>query len=372
MKKVFKNKKFLIYIACVLILAILIVGGIWLFKREPADSKVTSEQKETKNNYIAYIKINPLVKLELSQTCKNNNCSEPIITNYNLINDDAKEMYKDIDFKDKSLLDIIPILADTVYNNGINFNNISIQTDWKDIYSKEEIEKAITDSSTQNNKYKVIIDIEKDINESEIAVDNVKTKEFKTNRVAAVATLNFNHDYIKTSNNAIIYTVIVNDGRIADNTIGVPYTIKLFGSEEDINNIDTNKLDLVVDLNDYTGGNHNGCGYYDVRPTLYNINENIYYTIEPSTFKLDVWHWYIVNINNINKQELNNFLNSNNCSHYFVDFQMDDFPVARCSSNKYEGCHWLMKKETTSNEIINFASNWFGAKYIDVNWTFQY
>ena len=61
MKKIVKNKKILIYAITTLILISLIVGGIFFFSK---DNEEKTQNKETINNYVAYVKINPLIKIE--------------------------------------------------------------------------------------------------------------------------------------------------------------------------------------------------------------------------------------------------------------------------------------------------------------------
>ena len=89
MKKIVKNKKILICVITTLILISLIVGGIFLFSK---DDEEKTQNKETTNNYVAYIKINPSIKIEYSQTCNEITCNDPIVTKYELINEDAKNI----------------------------------------------------------------------------------------------------------------------------------------------------------------------------------------------------------------------------------------------------------------------------------------
>jgi len=159
MKEFFKNKKVLIGIASVLIVAIVITGSILLFKgnKEAKDNK----QDETTSNYVAYIKINPSIKLGYSQTCKNNECENPIVTEYELINEDAKKIFKDIDLLDnnKELYNVIDLITNTVKDNGVNFSEVEILSNWNNI--KEYIET----SSNNNSMYNVNTKNDKDLKE---------------------------------------------------------------------------------------------------------------------------------------------------------------------------------------------------------------
>ncbi len=133
MKDFLKNKKVLIGIASVLILAILIVGSIFLFKDNKKDNKENKLLKE--QTYTMYVKINPLVKLTFKETyyeCSYVNddgkeektiCSdkEDNIMEYTLINDDAKDIYNTIDFKGKTVLEALIVLCDVARDNKVAF-----------------------------------------------------------------------------------------------------------------------------------------------------------------------------------------------------------------------------------------------------------
>lgn len=124
-------------------------------------------------SYIAYVDINPLIKLNFNTTCKQNVCNEPIITDYELINEDAKTIYKDLVLNDKTLKETIELLANTVTENEIAFKEVHIYTN----YDKED------DFKLEGIDYNINLDIKKD-NELETFIDelivkkeNVKTKE---------------------------------------------------------------------------------------------------------------------------------------------------------------------------------------------------
>ena len=85
------NKKLIIIPIILLTAIITIVALVMFFNKKPNDEKHINE-------YEAYININPLVKLIINEECLNNKCSIPYVSNYELINDDAKNFYKDLDF----------------------------------------------------------------------------------------------------------------------------------------------------------------------------------------------------------------------------------------------------------------------------------
>lgn len=112
MKKLLKNKKLLIGLS--LLLLIIIIAIIVITLKPKDENRVL---KEVTNNYIAYISINPSLKLEYTQTCKKDGkieieCSDPTVTSYELLNDDAKEIYKNTNLldNDKELLTVINLI----------------------------------------------------------------------------------------------------------------------------------------------------------------------------------------------------------------------------------------------------------------------
>lgn len=152
MKKIIQNKKYLICLIIALILISLIVVGVFLFNK---DKEENIEKEEIKNNYIAYIKINPLIKIEYSQTCKNEKCSNPIVTKYELLNEDAKNIYKNINLigTNSDLYDVINLISKTALENNIEFKEVEIYSNWNNLNN------YINNLNTNNNKWTYIINI---------------------------------------------------------------------------------------------------------------------------------------------------------------------------------------------------------------------
>lgn len=152
MKEIAKNKKILICVIATLILISLIIGGIFFFSK---DNKNQKQNNETTNNYVAYIRINPLIKIVYSQTCKNETCNDPIVTNYELINDDAKNIYKDIDLigTNNTLYDVITLISKTAEENNIEFENVEIYSNW------DNLNNYIDNSNKDDYKWSYIVNI---------------------------------------------------------------------------------------------------------------------------------------------------------------------------------------------------------------------
>ena len=152
MKKIIKNKKILICVITTLILISLIVGGIFLFSK---DDEEKTQNKETTNNYVAYVKINPLIKIEYSQTCYQNTCNDPVVTKYELINDDAKDIYKDIDLigTNNKLYDVLTLISKTAEDNNVEFENVEIYSNW------DNLNNYIDNANKDTYKWSYIINI---------------------------------------------------------------------------------------------------------------------------------------------------------------------------------------------------------------------
>ena len=165
MKSFFNSKKFLIIIIA-LLLVVLIIMGVLLFKKS---------NNQTNNNivsdYVAYIKINPSIKLQYSQTCNNKNeCTDPIVRNYELINDDAMKIYKDIDLvkNGKDLINVIDLITQTAKDNNINFETVEIYSDWNNINKYME-EKA---NKNHNWNYSVKVSNQEELNNVSQQLEN--------------------------------------------------------------------------------------------------------------------------------------------------------------------------------------------------------
>ena len=120
--------------------------------------KIVSEKTD---KYIAYVKINPSVKLDYSRKCteysnKSIECDEPLVDEYELINDDAKEIFKDINFLEsyKKLYSVITNICTSAKEKGIDVKDVEIKSDWDGInqYLEEKSKETKTNNETNNNQ----------------------------------------------------------------------------------------------------------------------------------------------------------------------------------------------------------------------------
>ena len=176
MNKITKNKKILISIILGVALISLIIGGIFLFIKNNDEKE---QNNEITNNYVAYISINPLIKLEYTQTCNEKKCDNPIVTKYELVNDDAKEIYKNIKLNEyTSLSKVLQLICETAKNNNIVFDSVEIYSDWVNLGEYID-ENSTSDTWVYNINIKEkeeLKDIENTLTESK----KILTVEFNT------------------------------------------------------------------------------------------------------------------------------------------------------------------------------------------------
>lgn len=181
-----KNKKNVI-IAGVVIVLIIVLSFILLFHNKKEEKK--EEKNTVTNTYTMYVSINPLVKLVFTETyqeCTNEKGEKSIcssidnaITGYTLLNDDAKEFYHDLDFKEKSYLDALIMLCDTARDHNVGFQKIDIITNYKNA-SRENILKEIKEKGKYEVNFDVFLDVEEVLKEDEVIEDITKDEKLYT------------------------------------------------------------------------------------------------------------------------------------------------------------------------------------------------
>lgn len=194
------NKRKLIIISsivAVLVLLVIILLVINSFsKKEEEDNR-----KLIENTYSMYVKINPLVKLNVKEKyyeCKNEStgkyekCTEVTdeIISYNLVNNDAKKIYKHLDLKTKNVVEALVSLYDTARENKIEFTDVEITTNWDNRYDNSELVDAIKKNSKYSEEFKIVLDVEKGIITTETILDKYGIEE----AIEITYTVTFNSD----------------------------------------------------------------------------------------------------------------------------------------------------------------------------------
>lgn len=259
-----KNKKLII--AIIMLCVILGVFVVIMCLNNNNQKKKDNIKKEniTTKEYVAYVSINPLIRLNYKVSCSMTECDDPIIEDYELVNDDAKEIYKDIDIKNKSMNETVGILINKAKENNINVekvhlytngDNLSVDVYYDDI--KIEIEqKENLDDNTINEIIK-----EENYIEREVYVP--------------ITTVNYAKDF--DLDNYVL------DMRIIPDDLNKIVKIKIKGSSEIIKaicNSNLNGFNNVCEVNEVYGGvvvtkEMSKEGNYNTKAKFYSKNPEI-------------------------------------------------------------------------------------------------
>lgn len=140
MKKL--NKKWIII--AISLLVVIIMASMFIIKNKQQEKDNNQQTQTQENTYEALVSINPLIKLEFKEVChkstesensKTYSCDAPKVTNYELINDDAKNIYSDLDFSSTGggLADVLVMLAKKARENGIVFDSVQVSSNWENL-----------------------------------------------------------------------------------------------------------------------------------------------------------------------------------------------------------------------------------------------
>ena len=216
MKNILKNKKLLIGLGIAILLIITIVIILLVEKPKSENNEIPNNNVETntetpvamEETHTMYVSINPLVKLVFKEEytiCKDENNQEYVcggiatdIIDYELINDDAKDVYKDIDFTGKTVEDVLLILCDTARDNDIAFESLEITTDSNNV-DRDALMNYLKENSTYEDEYTVYVNFEEYIDES--IIENENTNEDNTDDNNETNTDNSNNNPNDDKNN---------------------------------------------------------------------------------------------------------------------------------------------------------------------------
>lgn len=332
LNKLFNNRIIMMSIVIILVIIFfveIIVGIIQL--------KEKRESEETTNNYIAYIKLNPLLKLEFSQTCTKNECDEPIITKYELINESAKNIYKDSDLfnETNNLKNTLYLISDIAIDNKLVFDEINIYTNWngmekylaEDNYNNsisfnikfntlKKIEETIYKLENDTKLYQITFDtnggtkIENQaVKENNIVIEpvipekdgyifvewqlNGKKFDFNT-QIKSDLTLKAKWEKIQeniSSNEKELYINKINlknkNNNYSYNFLGsTSIKVTLIADENILNKVNTENISLYIDVNELDLGEHN------VNINIDGISPNITYSLSSQTISIMISEKY--------------------------------------------------------------------------------
>lgn len=171
-----KNKIIIIILAAILSISIITTCYFIADARRKQSLKTRKEEM-----HILYFKISPIVKLNFKEryyVCKNENdkkCDKHYyrVTSFELINEEAKKVYKDLDFKDKDLYQVILTLCDTAFDNKIDFKKVELLTD-SDTLIDSNITSYLKNNSKNKITYMLHVDYQKHIVEEQVLKEETK------------------------------------------------------------------------------------------------------------------------------------------------------------------------------------------------------
>ncbi len=147
------KKKVVISISIVLVLILVASLVTWTLLKGKVKVLSTDTLK-----YVAYVKINPSVKLDYSRVCTKYSdgkevCDEPIVNNYELVNDDAKEIFNGVNLLagEKDLNSVIKTICTKAKEKGIDTSTVSVESDWNDINNYLTEKQTNNENNVNNN-----------------------------------------------------------------------------------------------------------------------------------------------------------------------------------------------------------------------------
>ncbi len=186
-----KNNKVIIILLAAL-LSISIITACYFI----ADARRKQNMKTRKEEmHSLYFKISPIVKLNFNEryyVCKNKNdknCDKHYyrVTSFDLINDEAKKVYKDLDFKDKDLYQVILTLCDTAFNNKIDVKKIELFTD-SDTLTDSNIASYLKNNSKNKITYMLHVNYQKHIIEEQVLKEEKQENEVEQEKTTYLVT----------------------------------------------------------------------------------------------------------------------------------------------------------------------------------------
>lgn len=204
LKELFRDKRVIMIIILLISIVAILSIRIVLKKDNNNDDEVVKVLKEEK--YTMYVKINPLVKIEFGEKyyiCSENKvdkvCSDKTnkVTEFVLINDDAKELYGDLDLEGLSVIDALVKIYDAAREEEIDFDTIEIIANYE--FDSENLTNEIEEKSEYKVEFNVITNYDKELIEddviSSVEKDVYYTVKFDSNGGSKVGSVKVKEGY---------------------------------------------------------------------------------------------------------------------------------------------------------------------------------
>lgn len=327
-----KKQKIKLLFGAILIILGVVLGIIFYF---PKENEV--ETKEITEKYTALVEINPITKISYTRKYKlcitsekSEICGEEkvVVDGVELVNDDAKRIYNEIDFSNKDFKDALVILYEKAIENEIKVENINITSDWVDFYSANELIDAIKNKSENTSEFNITVKVDEYINSVEtkysVSFDsdngspvndqiikenekinkpsdpekagytflywtlNEKEFDFET-KITSDMTLKAvwkkneietNKSITKEFNIKNVSLENAKEGLTANIVESKDFKVKVTGPENIVNNLKSEDIKLFVDLKGLTEGTHS------LKVTIKNKDKSLTYKIEDNNIKV--------------------------------------------------------------------------------------
>ena len=175
------SKKNIIFIGGSIILLIIIIGLLLVYKsdKNSQDNDHLENRVYKEEKYTMYLKINPLVKFEFSEgyyVCGEVEqiiCSDKTskVNDFVLVNDDAKEMYKDLKIEGLTLVEALVNIYDLTKEKNVDFDTFEIVSNYQ--FDTEDLENEIKNKVKDKEDFNITSNYNMVLEESKI-IENLE------------------------------------------------------------------------------------------------------------------------------------------------------------------------------------------------------
>lgn len=165
-------------ILSILTIILFIIGLISIGSRKIINN--TGEKKVLEeHSYTMYLKEEAIIKLVLRESyykCGNNICSDYTdkISSFDLVNEQAKNLYGNINVKNKDFDEAISMILNEAKNKGHNIETLQLISNWKSRYNEEEFKELLKNEMGESPTYPIVFVYQETIDEQSIIANTTK------------------------------------------------------------------------------------------------------------------------------------------------------------------------------------------------------
>ncbi len=139
------------------------------------DNKHINKEKKVleENSYTMYYKEDAIVKFTFRESfykCGNSVCSEYTerISNFELVNEQAKNLYSNVNIKNKDLDEAVGILINEAKNKSHIVQSLQLIGDWKSRYNEEEFKILLKDHLTEIPNFPIAFEYREQVDDQTV------------------------------------------------------------------------------------------------------------------------------------------------------------------------------------------------------------